>query len=230
VQRGATAPDDPVLDGAQTSAPGLLADVGEEHVLVDGTALFVDVRRSSVVVEFVERHHGFRAAAVLFQDFLRGAMARIDRPSVVECQPSGDAVLALFAGPTRTADAVRAARDVVSFVRDDLGRRHAALLRCDAPAACGRRECDALEFDVGIGVDDGRVSVVPVRVGTWSSAELVGTCVSYASKLSGVGPAGHVAMVERVHSGLAESHPAAERRWSPVGELTLPVAFVDVRG
>src|SRR5262245_51200270 len=106
---------------------------------VRASALFVDVRRSSKIIDFVEKHHGAQDATALFMEFLVGAMALVDGPTVYECSPSGDAVLAVFTGEDRKSDAIEAARRVLTFVCTDFNRDNRKYLTC--MGECGDREC-----------------------------------------------------------------------------------------
>jgi class 3 adenylate cyclase len=146
--------------------------------------MFVDVRRSSQIVQFVERHHSPEASAELFMKFLVGAMRAVDGLTTTWCEPSGDAVLAVFVGPTSTVDAVNAAARVISFVRGDFIRDNHRYLTCDR--RCGVPGClGSPPFTVRAGIDIGPITVAAIDVGDHQGKELVGACVSIASKLSG---------------------------------------------
>jgi class 3 adenylate cyclase len=148
-----------------------------------GAALFVDVRKSSHIVRFVERHHGPQASTELFMKFLVGAMRAVDGPTVTWCEPSGDAVLAVFIGPTATLDAVNAATRVISFVQGEFTRDNRRYLTCDG--RCRQPGCPgSLRFTVRAGIDIGPITVAAIDVGDYHGEELVGACVSMASKLS----------------------------------------------
>jgi class 3 adenylate cyclase len=166
---------------------------------VEGAALFLDVRGSSRIVDFIERHHGPDEATALFMRFLSGCLERIDGPSVDWCAPSGDAVLATFTGPRRIRDAVDAAWRAVRFVQVDFTPRNQPYLSCDGD--CDARRCPGrLRFDVGAGIDDGIITVTRLP-GAWGHREeLVGSCVSIASKLSGrVRPPNSIGVIERAY-------------------------------
>ncbi|MEU5878592.1 hypothetical protein [Spirillospora sp. NPDC047279] len=150
---------------------------------VECAALFVDVRRSSQIVRFVEGHHGPQAVAELFNGFLVGCMRRLKRPSIGECRPSGDAVLATFGGRRRVGDSVRAAFDAIRFVDDEVNVVYRDLLTCRGE--CGDPACPGtMRLDVGAGIDDGVVTVSSLPGQGWPHEELAGRCVSYAAKLS----------------------------------------------
>jgi class 3 adenylate cyclase len=151
-----------------------------------GTTLFIDVRKSTKIVDFVEQHHGPQAAATLFMRFLVGTMAAVDGPTVYRSGPSGDAVLTIFNGDTRKSDAIDAARRALAFVRYDFMKENRQYLTCTGQ--CGQRECPVVEFHVGAGLDDGQMTVSRLSVGQHESRELVGGCVSFAAKLSGAAP------------------------------------------
>jgi class 3 adenylate cyclase len=149
-----------------------------------GTALFVDVRKSSQIVQFVELHQSPQASAELFMDFLIGAMRAVDGPTVAWCVPSGDAVLAIFTGHTSTLDAVNAATRVISFVQGEFARDNHRYLTCDG--RCGQLDCPgSLRLTVGAGIDVGSITVAAVDTGRHRGNELVGACISMACKLSG---------------------------------------------
>ena len=153
---------------------------------ITGSALFIDVRKSSRIIDFVERHHGPEAATHLFMNFLVGVMAVVDGPAVDECSPSGDAVLALFTGAARKSEAIDAAHRALAFVRFEFARENKKYLTCTGQ--CERRDCPVVEFQVGIGLDDGEVTDAVVAAGRHRSRQLVGACISFASKLSGAAP------------------------------------------
>lgn len=150
---------------------------------VQCAALFVDVRSSSQIVLFVERHHGPEAVAELFNGFLVGCMRHVRRPSIRECRPSGDAVLATFTGRRRVTDSVNAAFDAIRFVHDEVNVMYRELLTC--PGECGNMGCPGtMRLDVGAGIDDGVITVSNLPGQGLPHEELAGRCVSFASKLS----------------------------------------------
>jgi class 3 adenylate cyclase len=150
------------------------------HVAV----LFVDVRASSQIVRYVEKHHSPEIAAELFTSYLMGCMQAIIDASGAECQPSGDAVLAIVPGEEqeRVLRAVEAAAAAIRFItktfepqnRHLLERRKGRKLWCPGP----------MRFKVAAGIDDGIITKSNVSSSNGDSTELVGGCVSIAAKLS----------------------------------------------
>lgn len=216
------------------------ASMAEEHPMSEdlfdyetgrtlrGSALFIDVRKSSRIIDFVERHHGAKAATALFMNFLVGAMEIIDGPTVYECSPSGDAVLALFVGDDRKSDAIDAARRVLAFVRNEFLRENRKYLTCRGE--CGLRQCPAfLPFQVGAGIDDGDVTAAMVYAGKHSSRQLVGGCVSFASKLSGAAPPDSIV----VSTGMFHREPLLADRYpwknhaAVVGNVDSRIVLID---
>lgn len=182
---------------ATTTEPHRMTDEQARYEIgstVRGAALFVDVRKSSQIIDFVERHHGPEASATLFMSFLVGVMSTIDGPTVYQIGPSGDAVLALFTGRTCASDAIDAAGRAIDFLRGDAflsANQH--YLTCTG--SCGMRECPRPPaFQVGAGVDDGAVTPAHIQVCGHDSQQLVGACISFASKLSGATPPNTIAV------------------------------------
>ncbi|QQQ77030.1 hypothetical protein IOD16_00200 [Saccharothrix sp. 6-C] len=207
--------------------PGGLANYSIGQT-VHGAALFIDVRKSSQIVDFVERHHGPGAATSLFMNFLVGVMSTIDGPAVYESGPSGDAVLALFVGETCASDAIDAALRAIEYLSTDFLKANRHHLTC--LGNCGVRECPTPSaFRVGAGVDNGAVTSARVHVGKHESVQLVGACISFASKLSGAAPPNTVA----VSTGTFHQFPALAKdyRWESremvVGNNERMVMLVD---
>lgn len=193
-----------------------------------GTTLFIDVRKSSQITNFVEEHYGPEAATALFMKFLIGVMSIINGPNIYECGPSGDAVLAVFTGDTSVSDAIDAAGSAINFVRTDFVRDNRNYLAC--MGTCGKRDCVLPPpFQVGAGVDRGVVTPARIQVGTHDSTQLVGACISFASKLSGAAPPNTTA----VSTSTFHFDPLLETRctWSHremiVGNIKRQVVLVD---
>jgi class 3 adenylate cyclase len=162
---------------------GLSSDYEVLHSL-EGASLFIDVRRSSQIVTFVERHLGIDQAASLFMRFLTGTMQAISGPTVTALRPNGDAVLATFTGTTRVCDAVDAAARAVNFVHQEFNADNRQFLTCDR--GCGLYRCPGkLRFDVGAGIDAGFIAVSQMSSPSWHHEELVSSCINVSSKLSG---------------------------------------------
>ncbi len=160
-----------------------------------GAALFVDVRRSSEIVRHLERHNGPDGpgrAADFFMEYLTGCMAAIANETDAKCQPSGDAVLAVFEGHNRVRDAIKSAMAAIRFIEETFEPENKGLLSCNGNCHGrhgnnrGRRnDCDPIHFEVGVGIDVGYITESPLSSNYGDSRELVGSCVSFAAKLSG---------------------------------------------
>ncbi len=204
-----------------------ISDYGIGHT-VRGTALFIDVRKSSQIIDFVERHYGPEAATALFMNFLVGVMTTIDGPTVYESGPSGDAVLALFTGTASASDAIDAAGRAIEFLRTEFLADNRHYLTCTG--TCDMRECPSPRtFEVGAGVDHGMVTSARIQVGRHDSVQLVGACISFASKLSGAVPPNTIAVsIGTFHRfpTLAKNY-VCESHEMTVGNVDRPVVLVD---
>lgn len=166
----------PLLDGRRAFPSGSAPQ------RLDAAALFVDVRASSEIVRYVESHHGPEAAAELFTGYLTGCMQAITRASDAECQPSGDAVLAIIEGQERVFQAVEAAAASIRFIKKTFEPSNRHLLACRK--GCRLWCSSPIHFEVVAGIDDGIVMKSDVLSSSGYSTELVGGCVSLAAKLS----------------------------------------------
>ena len=151
---------------------------------MDASVLFIDVIASSRITRHVEEHHGPELAAELFTSYLLGCMRAINRVAPdAECQPSGDAVLAIIPGAAkeRIPRAIEAAAEAIRFVTDEFGPRNQRLLSCPRT----HRWCHGtLRFEVSAGIDDGVVTKSDVLRVTDAPTQLVGACVNNAAKVS----------------------------------------------
>lgn len=193
-----------------------------------GAALFIDVRQSSQITNFVEEHYGPEAATALFMNFLVGVMSAVDSPNVYECGPSGDAVLAVFSGDTCVSDAIDAGGRAIRFMRTDFLRDNRHYLTC--VGTCGKRDCRIPPtFQVGAGVDHGVVTPARIHVGKHDSTQLVGACISFASKLSGAAPPNTIAVgTSTFHvEPLLETRCVWKQREMTVGNFNRLVVLVD---
>lgn len=155
----------------------------------DGTALFIDVRRSSEIVRYIERHHGSEVAADFFMQYLTGCMEAVTSQTEAKCQPSGDAVLAVIEGQDRIFRAMKAAAAAIRFVEHTFEPESREFLSCNGRCRHGfhrnrRHGCQTMRFEVGIGIDDGEITESSLSSNYGDSRELVGSCVSLAAKLS----------------------------------------------
>jgi hypothetical protein len=165
------------------------------HRQFHGTALFIDVRRSSQIVRHIERHHGSGSAAQFFMRYLTGCMEAVNRETDAKCQPSGDAVLAIIEGQDRISRAIKAATAAIRFVESTFEPKSQELLSCNGRCRHGYHRngyreshqpaCRTMRFEVGVGVYDGVITESNLTSNYGDSQELVGSCVSLAAKLSG---------------------------------------------
>lgn len=186
------------------------------------TALFADMRGSTGIVEFVERHHGLNAAAELFQVFLSQCVRLVEDINGAEVHLRGDGVLILFSGADRVQDAVEYTRRLRRMVDDPPPEliRHLSC-SCTACPVCGEETSLALE--VRCGIDAGPVARFKVQTLRDTVEELVGSCISVAAKLSGaLGEAHRVGMSRRAWRRLHEetgSDARLAREWTPSAGL-----------
>jgi class 3 adenylate cyclase len=189
-----------------------------------GTALFVDVRRSSQIVQHIERHNGLDGpglAAELFMQYLAGCMAAITDKTDAKCQPSGDAVLAVFEGRNRLSEAIESATAAIRFVEDTFEPRNGELLSCNGNCRSrhghgkGRRHgCDTKRFQVGVGIDVGYITESSLSSNYGASQELVGSCVSLAAKLSGWARSSNaIALRRRTYRNARHNRQLTLYRW-----------------
>lgn len=175
-----------------------------------GAALFVDVRRSSQIVQHIERHNGLdgpNRATDFFMRYLTGCMAAIASQTNAKCQPSGDAVLAVIEGHDRIRDAIKSATAAIRFAEDIFEPENKGLLSCNGNCRGQhghnrgwRHECDPIHFEVGVGIDVGYITESPLSSNYGDSQELVGSCVSCAAKLSGwAHPPNAIALTRRTY-------------------------------
>jgi len=182
------------------------------------TALFADMRGSTGIVEFVERHHGLDAAAELFQTFLSQCVRLVEDIDGAEVHLRGDGVLILFSGADRVQDAVEYTRRLRRMVDDPPPEliRHLSC-SCTACPVCG--EQTPLSLEIRCGIDAGPVARFKVQTLRDTVEELVGSCISVAAKLSGaLGEAHRVGMSRRAWRRLNEATGSDTRlthEWTP---------------
>jgi class 3 adenylate cyclase len=196
-----------------------------EHRQFDGTALFIDVRRSSEIVRHIERHHGAGSAAVFFMRYLTGCMEAVTSQTEAKCQPSGDAVLAIIEGQDRVSRAMKAAAAAIRFVESTFEPENRDLLSCNGRCRRGfhsshRHSCHTMHFEVGIGVDDGIITESSLSSNYGDSQELVGSCVSLAAKLSDYRKAANaVALTSQTYRNVNRDQLLFDRRHRHIMKL-----------
>jgi class 3 adenylate cyclase len=95
---------------------------------------------------------------------------------------NGDGMLAFFMGDSRASSAVKSAMQIDWFVTDLLQPKFKRYFENNA-SALGK----ALGFDVGCGIDDGRVYAVKVGIRGTNDVAWVARATNTAAKLSNVG-------------------------------------------
>jgi class 3 adenylate cyclase len=174
---------DAFFNSTYTTTKGLvIPNVGDIGLSTEGreldvSMLFVDIRRSTKIVDAFRR----KTAAKMYQSFLFG-VSKIARGNLGELRSfNGDGVLVVFAGNNKETRAVKAALQLswfgVHILRPKLQEFFAK-----------NRQLANLEFDFGIGVDTGTVLVVRGGIRGENNNDLVwvGNAANYAAKLSGL--------------------------------------------
>jgi len=149
-----------------------LGNYGKE---LDLAMLFIDIKESTKIVDAFRRE----TAVKMYKSFLWG-VAQIARGNGGELRSfNGDGVLVVFIGSSKCTNAVRAGLQMSWFVKEILKPRIQGYFR-------ENKKLFGLNFDIGIGVDVGKILVVRGGIRGENNNDLVwvGNATNYAVKLS----------------------------------------------
>lgn len=173
--------------------------------------LFVDIRESTAIV------NGFRrvTAARMYKSFLWG-VTRIARNNDGELLSfNGDGVLVGFSGELKCTHAAMSALQLAWFCREVMQVKLKSYLE-------GNRDLNGLDFDMGIGVDVGKVLIVRGGMKGENNNDLVwvGNATNLAVKLSALGSAPFRCRIsKRVYDAMTNaaklSSPDKRKMWEP---------------
>lgn len=176
--------------------------LGNRAAQLETTALFVDVRQSSDITNVFRR----QTAAKMMKAYFDGAVRVINANEGAVRSFNGDGMLALFVGNSRSNNAVKAAMQLKWFVRDVLSPRFEKffLRKKDALG-------NALDFNVGCGLDEGTVFAVRVGIKGTNDVSWVGRCTNTSSKLSNIAqPPKNVLITRAVYKRLNDDRKYSE--------------------
>jgi adenylate cyclase len=115
---------------------------------------------------------------------------------------NGDGLIAIFVGGSRSSNAVRAAMQVEYFVKMVLQPKFRRYFGSNK-AALGQ----ALNFEIGCGLDDGAIFAVRVGIRGTNDVAWVGRCTNTSAKLaSGVTTPHNIAVTREVYARMADNH------------------------
>jgi class 3 adenylate cyclase len=137
--------------------------------------LFIDIKGSTHIVNAVQR----TTAAKMYKSFLKG-VTKITLANDGDVRSfNGDGVLAVFAGPGKSNNAVRAAMEMKYFFQQILTPKLERYKRQN-------RQLQNIKFDFGIGIDLGDILVVKAGIGGENNRDLVwvGSATNHAVKLA----------------------------------------------
>ncbi len=170
--------------------------LGNKAAKLTATTLFIDVRQSSDIA------NAFRAqtAAKMMKSYFRGAVSVINNNDGQVRSFNGDGMLAIFIGDLRSSNAVKAAMQVKWFVQEVLQPKFERYFS-NNKAALGQ----ALDFQIGCGLDDGDIFAVRVGIKGTNDVAWVGRCTNTSAKLaSSVDTPHNTAITREVYSRMAE--------------------------
>jgi adenylate cyclase len=156
--------------------------LGRKGMEFEATALFIDVRQSTDIAEAFRRV----TAAKMMKGYFAGAVKIIADNGGAVRSFNGDGMLAFFAGGRRTSPAVKSAMQIDWFVTNVLRDKFRRYFENNL-AALGQ----ALDFDIGCGIDDGLIYAVKVGIKGTNDVAWVGRATNTAAKLSNLGSGSH---------------------------------------
>lgn len=139
------------------------------------TILFIDIKGSTHIVEAIQRE----TAAKMYKAFLKGvtSIARTNDGDIRSF--NGDGILVVFVGLDKANNAVRAAMEMKYFFQEILTRK----INSYRPQNTQLRN---IQFDFGIGIDQGNILVIKAGARGENNRDLVwvGKVTNRAAKLS----------------------------------------------
>jgi hypothetical protein len=149
----------------------------------DGAALYVDVRRSLEILDYVREHFGAPDSDDLFRRYQTDTIHVIKEASGARCLRRGDAVLATVEGPDSAWRAVEAARAAIELITRKFEPEYLARFSCEG--SCGIPGCaGSPRFEVCAGIDVGPIGEYRQRIISGEAGDVQGSAVSLAAKLT----------------------------------------------
>jgi class 3 adenylate cyclase len=149
--------------------------LGNKAAKFPASTLFVDVHQSSDITQAFR----LQTAAKMMKAYFDGGVRIVNVNRGYVRSFNGDGMLALFRGPNRCDNAVKAAMQMKWFLQEVLGPRFKSYFSTNS-AAVGQ----ALEFDLGFGIDDGEIFAVRVGIKGTNDVAWVGRGTNTAAKLA----------------------------------------------
>lgn len=176
--------------------------LGNKAAKLEATTLFIDVRQSSDITNAFRR----QTAAKMMKSYFDGAVRIVNKNDGQVRSFNGDGLLAIFVGDLRSSNAVKAAMQVEYFVKMTLRPKFERYFGSNE-TALGQ----ALDFDVGCGLDDGEIFAVRVGIRGTNDVAWVGRCTNTSSKLaSSVSTPHNIAVTAEVYSRITN-----DRKYAP---------------
>ena len=191
--------------------------LGNEAAELEATVLFLDVRQSSDITNTFRR----QTAAKMMKAYFDGAVRVINANDGYVRSFNGDGMLAIFVGDLQSNHAVKAAMQVKWFVNDVLEPKFRKYFEGNA-GALG----NALDFSVGVGLDQGTIFAVRVGIKGTNDVAWVGRCTNTAAKLSATTSSPrNIAVTRAVYSRLND-----DRKLSSGAQMWSDETFHDFGG
>lgn len=151
--------------------------LGNRAALLEATVLFVDIRQSSDITNTFRR----QTAAKMMKAYFNGAVKIINKNDGYVRSFNGDGLLAIFIGDFRSNNAVKAAMRLKYFVNSVLESKFRRYFEGNQSAVG-----NALDFSIGVGLDEGTIFAVRVGIKGTNDVAWVGRCTNTAAKLSNI--------------------------------------------
>jgi len=195
--------------------------LGNEAARLKATTLFIDVNQSSDIANAFRR----QTAAKMMKGYFDGAVRIINSNNGKVRSFNGDGMLAIFIGDYHSSNAVKAAMQVDWFVWNVLQPKFRRYFS-NNQAALGQ----ALDFEIGCGLDDGEIFAVRVGIKGTNDVAWVGRCTNASAKLaSSVSTPHNVAITRDVYSRMVDDRKyystSGAHMWS--SERTETIGGVD---
>ncbi|MHB8579147.1 MAG: adenylate/guanylate cyclase domain-containing protein [Ignavibacteriaceae bacterium] len=198
--------------------------LGKHGREIEVAILFIDIKESTTIVDSLRR----TTAARMYKSFLWG-VAQIARANDGELRSfNGDGVLVVFIGDNKRTNAVKAGLQMSWFAKKVLKPKLDAVFQSNKSLQELR-----IEFDLGIGIDVGKVLVVRggIRGGNNNDLVWVGNATNYAVRLSELSKDGYMIYIsEDVYknmdksskfSGNPEKDMWESRVWNDMGGIKI---------